>query len=195
MLEKFRENNIKMMDVGDLYERREDGTVVFNNPDDPHRPFDTRADAQDWIDSMNKQIQNAFQQEVYKEQQDLYNKSIPMINLIQFAPIYDAMDKVTQDVFDDLIDPYAITNGAGEVIGFDCDLAGMARQAIQMVQRYGIGKAAEPVTQQQAQPQQTTPAMDLKSGSGTSVDDKEPTNIAEAMALLNKQRKENRDGR
>lgn len=194
VLNKFRENDIQMLDVGDLYERREDGTVIFNNPDNPNRPFESREQAQAWINSMNQQIQTAFNQEVYKEQQELYRSAAPAINLIQFAPVYDSMPPAMQDIFDDLIEPYSIYNNAGAVIGFNCDLPSMARQAQAMVQKYGIGQAQQQA--QQAQPkQQSGPAMDLKSGSGTSVEEKEPTNLAEAMAMLNKQKKENKNGR
>ena len=197
VLDKFRENEIKMMDIGDIYERREDGTVIFHNPDNPNRPFESREQAQAWINSMNQQIQSAFNQEVMKEQQALYEDAKPSIALIQFAPVYDSMDEVTQNIFDDLIEPYAITRkGTDEVIGFSCDLPAMARQAMKIVETYGLAvkqAGQEPVAQQPAQ-KQKTPAMDLKSGSGSSADDAEPTNIAEAMALLNKQRKEQRNG-
>ena len=198
VLKKFHENEIKLMDIGDIYERREDGAVIFNNPDNPNRPFESREQAQAWINSMNQQIQNAFQQEVYREQQELYKNAQPAIALIQFAPVYDSMNEITQNIFDDLIEPYSITNANGDVVGFDCDLPAMARQASALVERYGLSKQAQqeqPAQQQQAQPKSSGPAMDLKSGSGTSVDDQEPTNIAEAMAMLNKQRKENRNGK
>lgn len=195
ILNKFRENDIQMLDVGDLYERREDGTVIFNNPDNPNRPFESREQAQAWINSMNQQIQTAFNQEVYREQQELYRNATPAINLIQFAPVYDAMPPAMQDIFDDLIEPYSITNASGDVIGFNCDLPSMARQAQAMVQKYGIGQAQQQTQQAQPKQQSSGPAMDLKSGNGTSADDVEPTNIAEAMAMLNKQRKENRNGK
>lgn len=196
VLGKFKDNNIKIMDVGDLYERREDGTVVFNNPDDPNRPFGSRAEAQTWIDSMNRQIRAAFDQEVYNETQRIYSGALPAINLLKFAPIYDAMDKPTQDIFDDLIEPYSIVNGSGEVIGFNCNLATMARQAIQMVQRYGIGQGGEQPAQQQKQKDQASgPAMDLKSGNGSSADDAEPANLAEALMMVNKQKRSGKDGR
>lgn len=197
VLKKFHENEIKLMDIGDIYERREDGTVIFNNPDNPNRPFESREQAQAWINSMNQQIQNAFNQEVYKEQQELYKNATPAINLIQFAPLYDSMPEITQNIFDDLIEPYSITNADGDVIGFDCDLSAMARQASALVERYGFGRQAqqEQSAQQQAKQQSSDPAMDLKSGNGASADDAEPTNIAEAMAMLNKQRKENRNGK
>ena len=192
VLKKFKENNIQVMDIGDLYERREDGTVVFNNPDNPNRPFESREQAQAWINSMNQQIQNAYNQEVYKEQQNLYELARPSIALIQFAPVYDSMSEAAQNIFDDLIEPYSVRAANGDVIGFNCNLPAMARQALKIVDQYGIGKQTAPA-QQQA-PKQKTPAMDLKSGSGSSSDEPEPTNIAEAMALLNKRNKEKRNG-
>ena len=192
-----RENEIVEMNIGSLYERREDGTVIFNNPDNPNRPFESREQAQAWINSFNQQIMEAKKEQYKQELNDLYNAAQPALRLIEFAPIYDAMDSATQDIFDTLIDPYAVTNANGDVIGFDCNLAAMARQAMGIVEQYGLNKqqsANEPQQQQQQQEPAKTPAMDLKSGSSISDDDREPTNLEEAMAMLNKRNKEKRNG-
>ena len=181
---RFQDNNVKMMDIGELYSRRDDGTVVFNNPDDPHRPFQSRAEAQQWIDSMNAQITAAYNKEVAKEQQELYKNVEPSVRLLQFAPVYDAMDQVTREVFEELIEPYAIIGANNEPIGFSCNLETMGRQAVRLASRFGSAP------QQQAQPvqQAAEPAMDIKaspSGTGTA----EPRDINEAMRMLNEQRR------
>ena len=186
------------MSIQDIYRRDEDGTVHFDNPDDPHREFNSRAEAQAWIESMNKEINRAFNEETRKRTQELYQQAAPAIMLLEFAPTYDAMDENIKAVFNDLVEPYSVTNASGEIIGFSCNLNQMAVQARNIAARFNYsgeqqqGKQEEKAAQKASKDQE--PALDIKTGSGVATTEEEPKNIEEAMAMLNKSKKEKSNG-
>ena len=182
---KFQDNKIRIMSVGDLYQRDEDGSVTFVNPDNPNRPFESRSQAQDWVNSMNQMIRDEYQKEVTMEMQELYKQAAPVVATMEFAPTYDAMDDVTKSVFDSMIEPYSVYNANKEVIGFNCNLNAMAQQAAKIVQQF----APQQQQPQQVQQQTNEPAMDLKGGASESPTNEEPTNIQEAWQMLNKSKK------
>jgi hypothetical protein len=187
----FNENDVKVVSIQELYSRGEDGTVTFNNPDNPSKPFESRAEAQAWVDAMNAEIQRAYNDNVMQETQRLYSQAAPAMQLLDFAPTYDAMDKQTKETFDMLIEPYAIYGANKQVLGFNCNLNAMAQQAQKIVGKFG-GQAPQQPQQQQAQTKPAEPALDMKTGSGKAVpDEEEPKTLEEAMAMLNKRRKNN----
>ena len=183
----FNENQISLVSIQDLYSRGEDGTVTFNNPDNPNKPFESRAEAQAWVDAMNAEVQRAFNENVTQETQRLYNLAAPAMQLLDFAPTYDAMDKATKEIFDSLIEPYAISNN-GQVVGFNCNLNAMAQQAMKLNSKFNAGQQQVQPKQQQ-QPKAAEPAMDMKTGTGKAAEEQEPKTLEEAMAMLNKQRR------
>lgn len=181
--EKFQREQIDMWSIQDIYERDEQtGRVRFRNPDDPSRDFQSRYEAQQFVDAMNKQITQRFREEVNKEQRTLIQQEAPKLRLIEFAPKYDAMDKTTKDVFEDMIEPYAVRDSSGDVIGFNVDLDAVARQASRIAQRF------QP-SQQQGEPQQkeakasTSPAVDIKTGASQTGSMPEPKTIGEALKM------------
>lgn len=192
VLKNFTDKGIKMMSIGDIYERRDDGTIVFNNPDDPRRPFQSRKEAQDYIDSFNSQVQYEYDNQIRQSYANKMRAASPQFQLLQFAPYYDQMSQIQKDIFDDIIEPYAITKN-GQTVGFNCNLVAAAKQAITIARRFE--QPAQQHSFANAQPrkpveQPATPAMDMKTGSGEADDDKEPTTIQEAWAMMNKQKKE-----
>ena len=195
VLKNFSDKNIKKMTIGDIYERRDDGSIVFNNPDDPRRPFANRSEAQQWIDSMNAQIDDEYLRQVREAYSRKLKDARPQFSMYQIGPYYDMMNQTQRDIFDDLIEPYAIIRN-GQAVGFNCDLVAAARQAIAIAKRFEQQqpKQQQPVSAVQSkQPvAPTTPAMDMKTGNGESLDDKEPTTIQEAWAKMNRMKKENR---
>lgn len=182
----FEDQGIREYSVSQLYERKDSGEVIFNNPERPNQPFASRAEAQAWCDAINRDIEFEKRKMVEQKQRELFQQAMPALRLIEFAPTYDAMDSVTKSVFDNIIEPYGVKNTAGEVVGFNCNLNAMAQQAAKIVQQFAP---------QQAQPQQTQqastdePAMDLKGGASESNQNTEPTNIQEAWQMLNKNKK------
>ena len=186
----FQENNVRLMTIQDIYQRNEDGTVIFKNPDNPNRPFESRADAQQWINSINTQINASYQDEVRKAKAEMYQNITPSLRVFSFIEKYNKMDPDVASVFDDLIDPYSVRDGSGKIIGFNCDLDAAAAQAESIVTK--IRGNNPPAQKQQAQkkPQQSTPAMDMKTGVGSS-NDSEPKTLQEAWLKMTKERKNN----
>lgn len=193
----FANNKITPCTIEDIYSRDESsGRVSFKNPDDPTRDFASRAEAQQWVDAFNKQIDSRFRQEVNKKQQELLNNSAPILRLIDFAPKFNALDKTTQDILDDLIEPYSIVDNAGNVIGFNADLDAALVQAKKIAKRFsslapseqGQGEGAAPDPKQEGQA--SRPAMNLPTGKSKSVDEAEPKTIGEALKMYDKQQRE-----
>lgn len=197
--QRFSEANIKNIDIDDLYRRDENtGRVEFHNPDDPNRPFESRYEAQQWVDAFNKQVNSRFAREAQKTMNELSNLQKPMFDLLDFVPQYQKLSAEEQEILDDLIEPYGIRNGNGEVVGYSVSLPGMANQAKKIAKRFAKEQPArsESATQP-AHKNATRPAMDIKtsgSGDGANVR-KEPKDLSEAFKMLKEQKKEKRNGK
>lgn len=191
VVKRFQENNIRPWDIADLYKKDEQtGRVEFANPDDPNRPFTSRKEAQDFVDSMNKQINDRFRNEIRQEQNALFQSARPTLSMLDFVPVYQSLNDIERQVFDDLITPYAIRDNSGNIQGFNTDLMAAANQARTIATRF----AQQPQQQQAAQGKQqqaepTSPATDMTTGTGEVATD-EPKDLSEAFALINKQKKE-----
>lgn len=182
--QQFKKDGIREFTMDDIYERTQDGRVVYRNPDDPNRPFATRMEAQQWIDSFNKQVRTALIQTATQIRDQNAKTAMPALRLLQFAPVYDVMDPAIREVFDDLISDYEVKNRAGKVVGYNCDLEKMAMKASRLAKKYnnsprsggnnGKVKKSGP---------QKSPALDARThgtASG-SKGDREPKTMEEAM--------------
>lgn len=193
--QEFSKNQINPCSIEELYQRDEQsGRVTFKNPDDPQHDFSSRAEAQQWVDAFNKQIEMRFRQEINRKQRELVQHSAPTLRLIEFAPKFDAMSKVEQDVMEDMLEPYAVKDAKGDVIGFNVDLNAVASQAKKIAARFPKG-AQEPAAgegddSQQQQQQPSRPAMNMPTGSGASSDELEPKSIGEALKMYDKSQRE-----
>ena len=185
----FSDEGIQLVSIDKLYQRDEQtGRVTFQNPDDPRNPFTSRAEAQQWVESMNKQINAKFRMDVNQRQQELLNEYLPQLKVLDFKPTYDAMDQVTREIFDDLVDQYSVTDRSGRVVGFNVDLSSVAKQAAKIAKRFS-NQAQQ--AQQQEEPkdqkaQGSKPALDMKSGKSISNDEQEPKTIGEALKMFDK---------
>ena len=187
--EQFQKQGIRRFSVQDLYQRDEQsGRVTFNNPDDPSRPFQSRTEAMQWVDAINKQIDQEWQNVAAGAQRKYLEDVEPAARMLDFAPRFEQMNEDEQAVFDDLISPYEIKRG-DKVIGYSCDLDAAMRQAQRISARYASQtgntelKASEP----------SGPAMDMPSKGSEASEagkPKEPSNLAEAMAMYQKQKRE-----
>ena len=197
--EEFQKQGIRLWNINDLYERDEQtGRVSFKDPENPGSTFSSRFEAQQWIEAMNKQVQDAWQQEARKYQREFFEQTQPAIRLMQFAPVYDNMDQQTKAVFDSIVEPYEIKDSTGASIGFSCDLNAAKAQAEKLVQVFGGGAQVAPAAgeqQTQAAPAATGPALDAAtSGSSSGANpNPEPKDIADAMKILNQQKKAERE--
>ena len=184
---QFQKDGIREFTMDDIYERQQDGRVIYRNPDDPNRPFANRMEAQQWIDSFNKQVQSALLKTATEIRDKNAKAAMPALRLLQFAPVYDVMDPAIREVFDDLIEDYEVKNRNGKVVGYSCDLEKMAMKAARLAKKYNNSprKAKVNGKVKKSGPQKS-PALDTRSH-GTaagSKDDKEPATLEEAMRRL-----------
>lgn len=190
--EAFQQNGITKVSINDLYKRDESGRVSFDNPDDPSHPFNSRQEAQQWIDAINAQIDREWKQ-VAKHYQDEYLKEMePAMELIRFGPTFEKMSKAEQDIFDEIIAPYEIKDEAGATIGYSCNLQEAKNVAVNICSKMN---QSTPQSQGEVQNQQATasgPALDATtSGSSSSQNGKEePKNMQDAIRLINESKKQ-----
>lgn len=188
----FNDEKIQPITIDMLYQRDEQtGRVTFQNPDDQRNPFTSRAEAQSWVDAMNKQINQKFRMDVNKKQQELLQSYAPQLRVLDFKATYDSMDQLTKDIFDDMLEPYGITDSQGNVIGFNVDLASVARQAMKLSKRFGAQQPqATPAEEAPAEEAKkgSKPAMDMKTGASKSDDLQEPKTIGEALKMYDKKK-------
>ena len=175
--------------LNDLIERPVDrngnptGEVLFKDPDHPGK-YISRNDARAWVNDYNADVKAEFNRIANEKYNELIGTAKPIMELMDFAPKFDKMDKMSQDLLADMIEPYAIKDG-NRIIGYNCDLNAAAKQVEKMVNR--INKM---YPSQQAESPVTTPEVDIKSGNaGDNSKDEEPKNIEEAMKLFRKQNK------
>lgn len=191
----FQQAGIKELTMDDLVERR-DGRIVYNNPDDPNRPFENRMQAQQWLDSFARQYR-AEMTRLTKEYRSkvLEGVSAP-IRMLQFAPTFNAMSPMEQQIMDDLIEGYEVRNSAGETVGYRCDLNAMAEKARALAAKYskGAGNAKAKAKGPGRPKRQKAPATDMRShgtvaGSGGN---EEPKTIEDAMRMLHEMERKGR---
>lgn len=187
-IRSFTDKGIKPLSIGDLYNRTDDGRVVYRNPDDKSRPFNNRMEAQQWVDSFNAQLSGDVRREANKVKIQMAKRLRPSIELMRFAPRFDSMSKGEQEILDDLIEDYEVRNREGKLIGYSCDLNKMADKAIKLATKYnkpikqkvgGSGKVKKSGPQK-------SPALDARTH-GTaagSKGDREPQTLEEAMMRL-----------
>lgn len=187
-VKEFKDAGIREFQMKDVYERTQDGRVIYHNPDDPNRPFSSRMEAQSWIDSFNGQVKAELKRRAMEIRNEDAGSILPSLKLMDFAPSYDAMDDSVREMFDDLIEGYEVFDPKGRVVGYSCDLDKMAakaeRMASRLSQRKPAKRAAEPSSDKTKRP-----SVDMRShGSGGNGKMKrEPQTLEEAMLRLRQQ--------
>lgn len=209
---EMEEEGYRKMYVKDLYQRREDGTVFYRNPEEGRvvtdaqgrktiefprgeRGFADRAAAQAHCDSYNRDIEQTYKEKVRAKQRELLQEQAPVLQLLQFGPIYDSMTDSQKGLLDALIDDYEVRDKSGKLIGYDCDLKRMAAKAIKMDQKFNTTKQTSE-SQNTRVPAETkvqpsAPALDMRS-SGTATSGKNemnPKTLEEALMMVEDIRK------
>lgn len=184
---EFRDKNIREMSMSDIFERTQDGRVVYHNPDDRSRPFSSRMEAQAWLDSFNGQVRSELVKRAKAIRNGMARQIEPTMNLLRFAPSYDAMSQEEQEIFDDLVSGYEIRNDKSKVIGYSCDLDRSAKKAKAIAAKYASRKAkSAPTAKKEAGPQRK-PSIDMGSHgtprSSKVSSNEEPETIEEAMKI------------
>lgn len=184
---QFSDEGIREFTMEDIYERTQDGRVIYKNPDDPNRPFASRMEAQQWIDSFNGQLQKEMIRVAKGIRDQSAKAALPALRLLEFAPVYDHMSDGIREIFDDLISDYEIRNRGGKVIGYSCNLNRMAERAIRMAEKYSSPKQSRGGSGKVKAKAPKQPATDMRShGSSrsSSSGDGEPATLEEAMKRL-----------
>ena len=189
---EYQRDGIRPITMNDLYQRDQStGRVTYVNPDDRSRPFSSRMEAQQWIDSFNSQLRQEIQNRARAVSRELSKQMAPARRLLAFAPTFDSMDDATREVFDDLVEGYEVRNQQGEVVGYSCDLNRMAERARRMADKYGRRDGGSTV-KAKAERQRRTPPEDLRSHGSASARKKdpnrEPRDLNEAFQIMRERR-------
>ena len=197
---EFDDQNIGYYSAAELTVRDEQtGQVRFRNPDvqderNPDYYFKSRAEMMNFIQAWNQGVDFEYRKAVNEKQQELLKYEAPKARLVDFMPKWQAMDDVTKQVFDSLLEGHEVRDAQGREIGFNVNLDAVAAQAAKIARSFGGGVQ---VAQEQAgqdsgkaaAPAAGGPAMDMRTGNGKAADEKEPKTIGEALAMLDKKNK------
>ena len=199
---EFEEQNIGYYSAAELTVRDEQtGQVRFRNPDvqderDPNYYFKSRSEMQQFVDAWNKGVDFEFRKAVNEKQRELMNQEAPRAALIDFIPRFQAMNPATQGIFDALLEGHEVRDANGKTVGFNVNLNAVAAQAEKIAKSIGGNQVAQQPVEQDTGKNQVSnysePAMDAKTGNGKATDEKEPTNIGEALKMFDKK---NRGGK
>ena len=179
-----REQGVQLISLDQLYQRDErSGVVTFKNLDNPNRPFETRQDAQRWVEAYNQQLVDTFNRRAREYERQIAQQYEPTYRLLQFAPEFDKMSKIEQEIFDDIVEPYGITDANGDLIGYSCNLESAKAQAVKIAKRMPSASNEE-----QSNVKQPSVRMPKGGSSGSqSAPATEPKNIQEAMKMYHDQ--------
>lgn len=191
---EYQQDGVRPITMNDLYQRDQStGRVTYVNPDDRSRPFSSRMEAQQWIDSFNSQLRQEIQARARTVSRELSRQMAPARRLLAFAPTFEAMDASTREVFDDLVEGYEVRNQQGEVVGYSCDLNKAAERARRMAAKYGRGGSGGATRRPEAASKARTPAEDLRSHGSASAKRKdpnrEPRDLNEAFEIMRERRR------
>lgn len=183
---EFKEKNYRKITVMDLRTQDDRGNVSYNDPDHPNRSFNSRYEAQQWVDSFNQQVDYDFKQVSSKYEKQYAEKVRPTIEMMNFIPTYNKMDANTREMFDTIIEGNEIVAN-GQIVGYRCDLQAAAKQAQKAASRFVSGNTILRAAQAK---KVSRPSTDMKSHGSSSgkVGDPEPKTIEEALKLYNKQK-------
>ena len=187
---EYQRDGIRPITMNDLYQRDQStGRVTYINPDDSSRPFSSRMEAQQWIDSFNSQLRQEIQTRARAVSRELSKQMAPARRLLAFAPTFDAMDAQTREVFDDLVEGFEVRNQQGDVVGYTCDLNRMAERARRMAEKYGR-KGGDGAARRE---EPRKPAEDLRSHGSASArrkdPNREPRDLNEAFEIMRERRR------
>lgn len=164
------------------------GDIRYRNLDvaDEHAPnayFTDRSSARRFLEDYNKDLEEGYAATVRQQKAELDKTYQITKSYLQFVPRLQAADKTTQEIFNELVQPYGVRDAQGNFMGYNTNLNTALQQAESLSKRLQATqpKAAEPKAA-------STPAVDMNSSSN-GAEEAEPTNLSEALAMLNKKKK------
>lgn len=166
----------------DIYTKDEDGVPTYINPE-TGRPFtgdNPRAQAKQWVDDYNKELEQAFNKIAGSRVEELKKEKEPIVRTLKFAETYKKLNDVQRDMLDSIIEDYEVKDEDGKAIGYSCDLDKALAQVNRQIEKLtNRGQALHP---KEEKPAPTEPAVDMPQ-STTSGENKPPQfkSLAEAM--------------
>lgn len=185
----MQDNKMIRVTLDQIAEQDEDtGERRFRNFDLPGEYFQSRSQALAEMDAFNRGIDETEAQITRQFQEELVKQYAPRFQLLRWMNTYDALDNDTKTVLEDMVEPYAITDEQGNVIGYNCNLDKMTTQAKKITARYNEAFSRQ---QEKAKEQAAVrrPAMENSgNASENTVNDapKDPKNLSEAFSAIRK---------
>ena len=118
--QEFNKAGIKQLTLNDLRVQQQDGSVVFKNPDNPNEYID-RYQAQNFIDSFNKEYEAKFNELANQIANEKSNQYKPLVEFIEYAPKFAELNANEKQVMEQLVKPFAIRSG-NQIVGYNCNL-------------------------------------------------------------------------
>lgn len=177
-----------------ICKRDRDGVPHFFNPE-TGREFtgdNPRAQAQAFVDSYNKELEEKFNQACSQYSQRLASEEAVGLAVLEFAPKYEKMDPVKQGMFDVLVSQFEVKDDSGEVVGYDVDLDSVAARVDQLVETIQsfAPKNEEPQGETVVN---STPALDMKNSVAVAQQqNREPQSVEDALLMIQNQMLESR---
>ena len=177
------------IDDPDICIRREDGSVVFMNPD-TGKPFsgdNPRAQARQWVNDYNEELRKVFNEVAGQRFNDVMESQKCRIETMRFAPTYEKLDPVRRGMFDAIIEDYVVTDDEGNLVGYSCDLNKALAQVDRQIR--AIRQNGSHIHQNPSK-QPTSPVGDMNAHGSTPGGRPQFKNLAEALEWDQKQRLE-----
>ena len=151
------------------------------------------------MNTQNDQVRAAAEQQAQKKVIEYRQQVGPAVQTQIFLnTTYPTLTEQEKAVLNEMIEPYAVNNAQGQRIGFSCNLNQALDQARRMIAAYNNNNNVSPTQQmkQEVKAAPVQPALDMKTGAqGTPQGEyKEPKNLNEAMAIINKIQDEKEKG-
>lgn len=198
---EFKEQNFVPMTWDNITIRNEKtGEIEYMNPDTKYKkPFNSRVEAAQWLESVNKQLEQHYQKKCQARQNERIQQIKPLLDVYSIIPEYTKLNKVEKLLMDNYIQGYELKTEDGQIYGYSCDLNVALQKAKNAAKDLNLN---ESTSQQQTSNQANNapinndelPATDMKSSGSSPAPDteeeKEPTNLSEALAQYKKKKRE-----
>jgi hypothetical protein len=181
------------IDDADITKYDKDGVPHYFNPDTgkEFRGENPRRQAKEWVEDYNEELKENFNRQAADyfrqlQQAPEYRARLQQhqasVELLKWAPRFDALSPEAQQILNDLIEDSTITDKDGKPIGFDCDLAKAFAQAERIAARTAPGrKDGAKVPDAPDVPVATSPALDMPTGATSPGERPQFSSIAEAL--------------
>ena len=147
--------------------------------------FTDRSAARRFLEDYNKDLEEGYAATVRQQKEELDKQYRVTKEYLKFVPKLNKADETTRAIFNELVQPYGVQDASGNFMGYSTNLDTAFKQAQSLAKRISSTQS-----KQQQTPQHTasTPAVDMNSSSNGG-EEQEPTNLSEALKMLNTKKK------